>query len=75
MTSINNLDVDYFEVEQIALMSPMGTDVVEQHKRVFGLVIDFGTSQSPKSTQPLTTYLCPSPVSYTHLTLPTSDGV
>ncbi|WP_419650863.1 IS66 family insertion sequence element accessory protein TnpB [Thiolapillus sp.] len=29
-------------------------------KRVFGLVIDFGTSQSPKSTQPLTTYLCPS---------------
>ncbi|WP_419587766.1 hypothetical protein, partial [Thiolapillus sp.] len=32
-----------------------GTD-----KRVFGLVIDFGTSQSPKSTRPLTTYLCPS---------------
>ncbi len=30
------------------------------HKRVFGLVIDFGTSQSPKSTRPLTTYLCPS---------------
>ena len=29
-------------------------------KRVFGLVIDFGTSQSPKSTLPLTTYLCPS---------------
>ncbi|WP_419612431.1 hypothetical protein, partial [Thiolapillus sp.] len=29
-------------------------------KRVFGLVIDFGTSQSPKSTRPLTTYLCPS---------------
>ncbi|WP_419645217.1 hypothetical protein, partial [Thiolapillus sp.] len=28
-------------------------------KRVFGLVIDFGTSQSPKSTRPLTTYLCP----------------
>ncbi|WP_294030466.1 hypothetical protein, partial [Thiolapillus sp.] len=25
-------------------------------KRVFGLVIDFGTSQSPKSTRPLTTY-------------------
>ncbi|WP_293672601.1 hypothetical protein [Thiolapillus sp.] len=24
-------------------------------KRVFGLVIDFGTSQSPKSTRPLTT--------------------
>ncbi|WP_419612963.1 hypothetical protein [Thiolapillus sp.] len=23
-------------------------------------MIDFGTSQSPKSTQPLTTYLCPS---------------
>ena len=29
-------------------------------KRVFCLVIDFGTSQSPKSTRPLTTYLCPS---------------
>ncbi|WP_419616100.1 radical SAM protein [Thiolapillus sp.] len=29
-------------------------------KRVFGLVKDFGTSQSPKSTRPLTTYLCPS---------------
>ena len=29
-------------------------------ERVFGLVIDFGTSQSPKSTRPLTTYLCPS---------------
>ncbi|WP_419611850.1 hypothetical protein, partial [Thiolapillus sp.] len=29
-------------------------------KRVFGLVIDFGTSQSPKSTRPLTTYSCPS---------------
>ncbi|WP_293647678.1 hypothetical protein [Thiolapillus sp.] len=29
-------------------------------KRVFGLVIDFGTSQSPKSTRPLTTYLFPS---------------
>ncbi|WP_293649041.1 hypothetical protein [Thiolapillus sp.] len=28
-------------------------------KRVFGLVIDFGTSQSPKSTRPLTTYWCP----------------
>ncbi|WP_294106734.1 hypothetical protein, partial [Thiolapillus sp.] len=26
-------------------------------KRVFGLVKDFGTSQSPKSTRPLTTYL------------------
>ncbi|WP_419590051.1 hypothetical protein, partial [Thiolapillus sp.] len=25
-------------------------------KRVFGLVIDFGTSQSPKSTRPLATY-------------------
>ncbi len=32
----------------------------QEHKRVFGLVIDFGTSQSPKSTRPLTTYLCPS---------------
>ncbi len=31
-----------------------------ESKRVFGLVIDFGTSQSPKSTRPLTTYLCPS---------------
>ncbi|WP_419643069.1 hypothetical protein, partial [Thiolapillus sp.] len=29
-------------------------------KRFFGLVIDFGTSQSPKSTRPLTTYWCPS---------------
>ena len=33
-------------------------------KRVFGLVIDFGTSQSPKSTRPLTTYLCPSRPGY-----------
>uniref|UniRef100_UPI003AF4B9D9 transposase n=1 Tax=Thiolapillus sp. TaxID=2017437 RepID=UPI003AF4B9D9 len=32
----------------------------KKHKRVFGLVIDFGTSQSPKSTRPLTTYWCPS---------------
>ncbi|WP_419634981.1 hypothetical protein, partial [Thiolapillus sp.] len=32
----------------------------DSRKRVFGLVIDFGTSQSPKSTRPLTTYLCPS---------------
>ncbi|WP_419603469.1 hypothetical protein [Thiolapillus sp.] len=32
----------------------------QKRKRVFGLVIDFGTSQSPKSTRPLTTYLCPS---------------
>ena len=31
-----------------------------RNKRVFGLVKDFGTSQSPKSTRPLTTYLCPS---------------
>ncbi|WP_419642614.1 hypothetical protein [Thiolapillus sp.] len=29
-------------------------------KRVFDLVKDFGTSQSPKSTRPLTTYWCPS---------------
>ncbi|WP_419605817.1 IS66 family insertion sequence element accessory protein TnpA [Thiolapillus sp.] len=28
-----------------------------EDKRVFDLVIDFGTSQSPKSTRPLTTYL------------------
>ncbi len=36
--------------------------LLTQHidKRVFGLVIDFGTSQSPKSTRPLTTYWCPS---------------
>ena len=32
-----------------------------QIKCVFDLVIDFGTSQSPKSTRPLTTYWCPSP--------------
>ncbi len=35
-------------------------DVTDSGKRVFCLVIDFGTSQSPKSTRPLTTYLCPS---------------
>ncbi|WP_293653949.1 hypothetical protein [Thiolapillus sp.] len=35
-----------------------------QRKRVFDLVIDFGTSQSPKSTRPLTTYWCPSRVGY-----------
>ena len=29
-------------------------------KCVFDLVIDFGASQSPKSTRPLTTYSCPS---------------
>ena len=28
------------------------------NKRVFGLVIDFGTSQSPQTTRPLTTYWC-----------------
>ncbi|WP_419605091.1 transposase, partial [Thiolapillus sp.] len=33
---------------------------IKKNKRVFGLVIDFGTSQSPKSTRPLTTYSCPS---------------
>ncbi len=40
----------------------MGSDSVPDRslKRVFGLVIDFGTSQSPKSTRPLTTYWCPS---------------
>ncbi|WP_294053004.1 hypothetical protein [Thiolapillus sp.] len=27
-------------------------------------MIDFGTSQSPKSTRPLTTYWCPSRVGY-----------
>ncbi len=31
-----------------------------KYKRVFGLVIDFGASQPPKSTRPLTTYWCPS---------------
>ena len=30
----------------------------QKPKRVFCLVIDFGTSQSPKSTRPLTTYWC-----------------
>ncbi len=34
--------------------------VINLPKRVFCLVIDFGTSQSPKSTRPLTTYWCPS---------------
>ncbi|WP_294053655.1 hypothetical protein [Thiolapillus sp.] len=34
--------------------------IIREGKRVFDLVIDFGTSQSPKSTRPLTTYLCPS---------------
>ena len=32
---------------------------VPANKRVFDLVIDFGTSQSPKSTRPLTIYSCP----------------
>ena len=36
------------------------TVIVAPGKRVFGLVIDFGTSLSPKSTRPLTTYWCPS---------------
>ncbi|WP_419623631.1 hypothetical protein [Thiolapillus sp.] len=31
------------------------------NKRVFDLVIDFGTSQSPKSTRPLTIYFVPQP--------------
>ncbi len=39
---------------------PAAHGMVGNVKRVFGLVIDFGTSQSPKSTRPLTTYLCPS---------------
>ncbi len=36
------------------------TRLKERLKCIFDLVIDFGTSQSPKSTRPLTTYLCPS---------------
>ncbi|WP_419604701.1 alkaline phosphatase family protein, partial [Thiolapillus sp.] len=39
---------------------PAAHGMVGNVKRVFGLVIDFGTSQSPKSTRPLTTYWCPS---------------
>ncbi|WP_419608199.1 hypothetical protein, partial [Thiolapillus sp.] len=39
---------------------PFPADMAGPVKRVFGLVIDFGTSQSPKSTRPLTTYWCPS---------------
>ncbi|WP_419644937.1 caspase family protein, partial [Thiolapillus sp.] len=45
------------------IKSPMSAQVhfrFHKLKRVFGLVIDFGTSQSPKSTRPLTTYWCPS---------------
>ncbi|WP_294106031.1 hypothetical protein [Thiolapillus sp.] len=34
--------------------------IISDSKCVFDLVIDFGTSQSPKSTRPLTTYWCPS---------------
>ncbi|MEJ1411520.1 MAG: hypothetical protein RPU60_15165 [Candidatus Sedimenticola sp. (ex Thyasira tokunagai)] len=33
-----------------------GTGVAQNYKRVFDLVKDFGTSQSPKSTRPSTTY-------------------
>ncbi|WP_419652405.1 hypothetical protein [Thiolapillus sp.] len=47
------LSVAFHGPEVIAVEQPVD-------KRVFGLVIDFGTSQSPKSTRPLTTYLCPS---------------
>ncbi len=44
-----------------AIPGPFGAGkTMLQHKRVFDLVIDFGTSQSPKSTRPLTTYWCPS---------------
>ncbi|WP_419628572.1 hypothetical protein [Thiolapillus sp.] len=46
----------YHQFEAVTTMM----DAVREDKRVFGLVIDFGTSQSPKSTRPLTTYLCPS---------------
>ncbi|WP_293653398.1 hypothetical protein, partial [Thiolapillus sp.] len=38
----------------------LGSVVPVNDKRVFDLVIDFGTSQPPKSTRPLTTYWCPS---------------
>ncbi|WP_419590585.1 hypothetical protein, partial [Thiolapillus sp.] len=40
--------------------SALGSVVPVNDKRVFDLVIDFGTSQPPKSTRPLTTYWCPS---------------
>ncbi len=49
---------DYYQRKQDDTedaLPPFGFD-----KSVFGLVIDFGTSQSPKSTRPLTTYWCPS---------------
>ncbi|WP_419591686.1 hypothetical protein, partial [Thiolapillus sp.] len=55
---------------EIAIVIRLGVDAIDGIggllkrqviiKRVFGLVIDFGTSQSPKSTRPLTTYWCPS---------------
>ena len=45
---------------EAALLTRRAHSARGEAKRVFGLVIDFGTSQSPKSTQPLTTYLCPS---------------
>ncbi|WP_293814986.1 ThiF family adenylyltransferase, partial [Thiolapillus sp.] len=44
----------------ISLFSASMARKLLEIKRVFGLVIDFGTSQSPKSTRPLTTYWCPS---------------
>ncbi|WP_419607912.1 hypothetical protein, partial [Thiolapillus sp.] len=64
----SGIDSGYAEWSaQVAHYQPLIEKVIEQAerrvfqgKRVFGLVIDFGTSQSPKSTRPLTTYLCPS---------------
>ncbi|WP_419594759.1 hypothetical protein [Thiolapillus sp.] len=41
--------------------STLGSVVPVNDKRVFDLVIDFGTSQPPKSSRPLTTYLVPQP--------------
>ncbi|WP_419642582.1 IS66 family transposase, partial [Thiolapillus sp.] len=50
------LDGDYLQADETRLQVLKETG----NKRVFGLVIDFGTSQSPKSTRPLTTHWCPS---------------
>ncbi|WP_293650496.1 hypothetical protein, partial [Thiolapillus sp.] len=49
-------EIDLLERDMLRIHCHLGKEI----KRVFGLVIDFGTSQSPKSTRPLTTYLCPS---------------
>ncbi|WP_419589844.1 hypothetical protein, partial [Thiolapillus sp.] len=54
--------VGNFQTQHLAnlIQPPQGKMPFRKHKRVFDLVIDFGTSQSPKSTRPLTTYSCPS---------------